>query len=89
MTLNAYNLISITGLILIIIGVLLSKGTFKEGVIIAFGVLPKGDTELIIASLALQSGIINTVIFSAIVITALTTTLIAPVLFKIAVKRAG
>lgn len=71
-----------------IIGVLLSRGSFKEGLITAFGVLPKGDTELIIASLALQSGIISTPIFSAIVITALTTTLIAPVIFKMLVKRA-
>src|SRR3989338_4821961 len=48
-----------------IIGVLLSKGTLVEGLIVGFGVLPKGDTELVIATLALNAWLINTGIFTA------------------------
>ena len=70
-----------------IIGVLLSKGTLAEGLIVGFGVLPKGDTELIIATLALNAGLINTGIFTAIITVAMFSTFLAPIIFRILIKR--
>src|SRR3989338_7843977 len=70
-----------------IIGVLLSKGTFKEGFIVGFGVMPKGDTELVIATLALTRGLITADVFTAIIAVALATTLLAPVMFRMLVRR--
>src|SRR3989344_634014 len=70
-----------------IIGVMLSKGSFNEGVIVGWGVLPKGDTELVIATLALQSGIIPVSIFTVIISVAMISTFVAPIVFKHLVKR--
>ena len=70
-----------------IIGVLLSKGTLTEGLIVGFGVIPKGDTELVIATLALNSGIISIGVFTAIITVALVSTFIAPIIFKLLIKK--
>jgi len=70
-----------------IIGVMLSKGSFNEGVIIGWGVLPKGDTELVIATLALQSGIIPVSIFTVIITVAMISTFLAPIVFKYMVRK--
>ena len=70
-----------------IIGVLLSKGTLMEGLVVGFGVLPKGDTELVIATLALNAGLINTGIFTAIITVAMVSTFLAPIIFRILIKR--
>lgn len=84
----ALLLVDILGtLIGTIIGVFLSKGTFREGLIVGFGVLPKGDTELVIATLALNSGLINISIFTAIITVAIVSTFLAPIIFKILIKR--
>ena len=69
------------------IGVVLSKGSLKEGLLVGFGVSPKGDTELVLATLALQVGIIKNDIFSAIVIMAMITTLLSPIAFRILIKK--
>ena len=70
-----------------IIGVMLSKGSFNEGAIVGFGVLPKGDTELVIATLALQSGIIAAPLFTVIITVAMISTFIAPIVFKHLVRK--
>lgn len=70
-----------------IIGVLLSRGTLKEGLIVGWGVIPKGDTELVIATLALNSGLIGADIFTAIITVALFSTFLAPIVFRILIKR--
>ena len=70
-----------------IIGVLLSKGTLTEGFLVGWGVIPKGDTELVIATLALNSGLITVNIFTAIITVALFSTFLAPIIFKILVKK--
>ena len=70
-----------------IVGVLLSKGTFREGMIVGWGVIPKGDTELVIATLALNGGLINTEIFTVIITVALFSTFVAPIVFKMLAKR--
>ena len=81
-------LVSILGtLIGTIIGVLLSKGTFTEGLIVGFGVIPKGDIELVIATLALNSELIKTDIFTAIITVAFVSTLVAPIIFSFLIKR--
>ncbi len=64
------------------IAILANKGTFREGMMIGWGLTPKGDVELGIATLALKAGIITPAIFTALVIMALFTTLIAPLMFK-------
>src|SRR3989344_5382265 len=64
------------------IAVLLNKGTFREGMMIGWGLTPKGDVELGIATLALNAGIITPAIFTALVVMALFTTLISPLMFK-------
>ena len=70
-----------------IIGVLLSKGTFREGMIVGWGVIPKGDTEIVIATLALNGGLINIEVFTVIITVALFSTFLAPIVFKLLVKR--
>ena len=70
-----------------VIGVLLSGGTLREGFIVGWGVSPKGDTELVIASLALNKGLISVDIYTAIITVALITTFVAPIVFKFLVKR--
>src|SRR3989344_5391678 len=72
-----------------IIGVILSKGTFMEGLTVGFGVVPKGDTELAIATIALGAGIISIGIFTAIITIDLIATFIAPIVFKFMVKKYG
>jgi Kef-type K+ transport system membrane component KefB len=64
------------------IAVLLNKGTFREGLMIGWGLTPKGDVELGIATLALKAGIITPAIFTALVVMALFTTLVSPLMFK-------
>lgn len=83
-----FVLIDIFGtLIGTVMGVLLSKGTLKEGMIVGWGVIPKGDTELVIATLAFNSGLIGASIFTAIITVALISTFISPIVFKILIRR--
>lgn len=65
-----------------VLAVILNNGTLKEGLLLGFGLSPKGDIELIIITLALQYGIINQPIFSSLVIMSLITTVISTILFK-------
>ncbi len=70
-----------------IIGVKLSGGSLNEGFIVGWGVVPKGDTEIVIATLAHNAGLISISIFTAIVTVAFITTLLAPIVFRILVRR--
>lgn len=69
-----------------VIGVLLGKGTLEEGLIVGWGVSPKGDTELVIATLALNGGLISVDIYTAIITVALVSTFVAPIVFKLSIK---
>ena len=69
------------------LGVLLCGRSLKEGIIVGLGLTPKGDTDIVLASLALGSGFIGADLFSSIVIMALVTTLLSPILFRAAAKR--
>src|SRR3989338_5659212 len=85
---GTFSIIDIIGTLAgTVMGVMLSKGSFNEGVIVGWGVLPKGDTELVIATLALQSGIINISIFTVIITVAMISTFLAPIVFKYMVRR--
>ncbi|HLD79222.1 MAG TPA: cation:proton antiporter [Candidatus Nanoarchaeia archaeon] len=64
------------------VAVMLNGKTFREGLIIGWGLTPKGDVELGIATIALKAGIITPAIFTSLVIMALFTTFIAPLVFK-------
>lgn len=83
-----FILIDIFGTLLgTIIGVLLSKGNIAEGFIVGWGVIPKGDTELVIATLALNNGLIGTDIFTVIITVAMFSTFLSPIIFKQLIKR--
>ena len=64
------------------IAVMLNKGSFREGITIGWGLTPKGDVDLAIATLALKEGIFTPGIFASFVLMALTTTVISPLVFK-------
>jgi len=70
-----------------ILGVLLSKGTFKEGLIVGFGISSRGDVEVVIAKLALQVGLFTGIMFSSIVVMAFIITLISPLMFRYLTKK--
>ncbi len=71
-----------------VIGVMLGKGTLEEGLIVGWGVTPKGDTELVIAALALNGGLISVDIYTTIITVAIVSTFVAPIVFKLYVKQA-
>jgi len=70
-----------------VFGVILSKGSVREGLIVGFGVTPKGDTEIILATLALEAGLFTQTIFSSIIFMAIVTTLISPIVFRYLTKK--
>ncbi|MBS3137941.1 cation:proton antiporter [Candidatus Woesearchaeota archaeon] len=70
-----------------ILGVMRAKGSFNEGLLIGIGLNPKGDVELVLAAFALQAGIISKGVFSALVLMAIATTLISPVLFRYIIMK--
>ena len=65
-----------------LIAVLIHHGKFKDGIILGWGLSPKGDVELVIATLALTNGIISINIFTSLVMMALLTTILSPIIFK-------
>ncbi len=69
------------------LGCRLSGGTWKQGLIVGWGLLPKGDTELVVATLALSSNLIDKSLFSAIILTAFIMTAIAPIGFTQFIKK--
>ncbi|MBW2972034.1 cation:proton antiporter [Candidatus Woesearchaeota archaeon] len=70
------------------IGVKLHKGgTWKEGFTVGWGVTPKGDVELVIATLALTKFLISETLFSSLIMMAILTTLISPIVFRHLMKK--
>jgi len=70
-----------------VLATVLNKGTIREGTVLGWGLNAKGDIELVIASLALQSAIITQEIFSALVLMSFLTTIISPIVFRKLVLR--
>ncbi len=69
------------------LAVLLQKGTFREGMVIGWGLTPKGDIELALATLALKEGVIDPALFTSLVLMALVTTILSPIVFKYLVLK--
>jgi len=65
-----------------VVAILLNRGSLREGLLIGWGLTPKGDVELVIIAVALKSGIITQPIFTALVVMSLITTIISSVVFK-------
>lgn len=70
-----------------LIGTLLSGGAYKEGVLLGWAFGNKGDTDLIVATIALQHSIINQSIFTSIVIMGICSTVISVIVFRSSLKR--
>ena len=70
-----------------LVGVAFSGGTMREGMLVGWAVTPKGDTELVIASVALAGNLINQNVYSAIVTVAIFSTLISPIVFKFLIRK--
>lgn len=64
------------------LAVLFNGGTLREGLILGWGLNPKGDIELVIALLALNAGIISLQIFTALSLVSLITAVISPMMLK-------
>ncbi len=69
------------------IAVLLNGGTAREAYIVGWGLNPKGDVELVIASIALQNSLITKDIFSSLIVMAMATTLISPIVFRYLIRK--
>jgi len=65
-----------------LLAVVLSGNSIREGLAIGFGLTPKGDVELVIATLAFKANLISLEIFSALVFMSFVTTVIAPIIFR-------
>ena len=70
-----------------LLAIIFNGGSFKEGLALGWGLSPKGDIELVIATLAFNSGIITASIFTSLVLMALFTTIISPIVFKYIVTK--
>jgi Kef-type K+ transport system membrane component KefB len=83
-------LISLVLVVIIFISKLASALPVKKGdnrLVVAAGMLPRGEVSLIFASLGKSLGLLNDNLFSVIIIVMLLTTLITPPLLKWAIER--
>ncbi len=66
-----------------LIGYLMKGGKLFDGLVIGFGLVPKGeDTGIVIATLALNSKFISANVYSAIIFVIFINTIIAPIIFR-------
>jgi Kef-type K+ transport system membrane component KefB len=63
-----------------------TRSGWREGVTVGIGMNGRGGTDVIIAGIALQLGVIDTTVFSVLVFTALATTSVVPMALKWAVR---
>lgn len=63
--------------------------SWRKGYILGWGLNSKGDIELVVAALALETAIITNQLFTAIVVMSFLTTIISPVMFKYLVTQRG
>ncbi len=68
-------------------GYYLTYKNWKEGLIVGWAMNAKGDTELVIAQLALAAGVISTQIFSSLIFMAVVSTLISPFVLRPLLKK--
>ena len=72
-----------------VIAALLSKKSAGEGLVIGWGVNGKGDVELVVAVLAKELGILSEGPFAALVLMAVISMFLSPVMFQYMLKRCG
>jgi Kef-type K+ transport system membrane component KefB len=60
---------------------------WKDGCIVGWALNAKGDTELVIAQLALSAGVISKGVFSSLIFMAVVSTLISPLVLKRLLKK--
>jgi Kef-type K+ transport system membrane component KefB len=65
-------------------GALLCRFRFREALAVGVGMVSRGEVALITASIGLQAGLINASLFSVVILIALVTTMITPLLLKLA-----
>ena len=65
-----------------VLGVVIAKGKARDGLSLGWAFIPKGDTELVIATIAFKSGLIGEGLYSVIVVVAVLSTLIATMVFR-------
>ncbi len=70
-----------------VLGNMFTKEPISEGILIGWGLNPRGATELFAVLIAKSQGLISSDIFSAIVFVAIITTIISPIIFKMLVIR--
>lgn len=59
----------------------------KEAGIVALGMIPRGEYEIVIAQLTLGFGVITSAVYGGLIATALITTIITPILFRLYLGR--
>ncbi len=69
------------------LGVFFTGLTIKESFKVGFGMIPRGEVALVIASLGLTNHLINQQMFNSVVIMILITSLIAPIALSILYKK--
>jgi len=68
-------------------GALLAKLKRKDSLLVGIGMNGRGAVELVVAELGRKAGILNDTLFAVIVIMALVTTFITPILFKRTLRK--
>lgn len=69
------------------LGYYIYSHNWREGWIVGWAMNAKGDTELVIAELALSAGVITTAVFSSLIFMAVVSTLISPLVLRRLLKK--
>lgn len=64
-------------------GAKVTGSSWKETIAIGVGMIPRGEVALIVASIGLQAGILNTDLFSMLVLMTVATTVITPLFLRV------
>jgi Ca2+-transporting ATPase len=64
------------------LGYYITRHNWREGWIVGWAMNAKGDTELVIAQLALSAGVISTTVFSSLIFMAVVSTIISPFVLR-------
>ena len=98
---NVFDIVGQNGVLSVMLPILATIGTVGgsmlvlrlsghkplESSVISWGLNPKGDFELVLATLALELGIISQGLFTAVIVMSLATTIVSPIVFKRLLSR--
>ena len=65
----------------------MSNKNTKEGYLMGWALSGKGDTEIVIATLALEAGVITDHLFTSLIFMAIATTIISPIMLRYLVQK--